>query len=211
MSRSKERKNKKTRKMKKSLFLLIVIIGVFFCSLIVYGQDAFYTMKTFLYEDKALEIKMKIEKKNDLEDIDLNFINEGSCDVYLRGFVFVYPKIEEDNGTILSNSSVKINYGNEDSWFISEDNYIYYTKPLKVGNKTQKPMVESIDIDLSEEDKKMLGSRELGIDIVMEVVQVNNFAYKHEWNIEEDDLESYFNNKVNGAYEENERIKIFIE
>lgn len=211
MSRNKERKNKKTRKMKKSLFLLIVIIGVFFCSLIVYGQDAFYTMKTFLYKDKALEIKMKIEKKNDLEDIDLNFINEGSCDVYLRGFVFVYPKIEEDNWTILSNSSVKINYGNEDSWFISEDNYIYYTKPLKVGNKTQKPMVESIDIDLSEEDKKMLGSRELGIDIVMEVVQMNNFAYMHEWDIEEDDLESYFNNKVNGAYEEKERIKILIE
>jgi len=211
MSRSKKRKNKRRRKIKKSIFLLIVIIGVFFCSLIVYGEDAFYTMKTFLYEDKALEIKMKIEKKNDLEDIDLNFINEGSCDVYLRGFVFVYPKIEEDNGTTLSNSSVKINYGNEDIWFVSEDNYIYYTKPLKVGNKTQNPMVESIDINLSEEDKKMLGSGELGIDIVMEVVQVNNFAYKYEWNIEEDDLESYFNNKVNGTYEENKRIKIFIK
>jgi len=211
MSRSKKRKNKRRRKIKKSIFLLIVIIGVFFCSLIVYGEDAFYTMKTFLYEDKALEIKMKIENKNDLEDIDLNFINEGSCDVYLRGFVFVYPKIEEDNGTTLSNSSVKINYGNEDIWFVSEDNYIYYTKPLKVGNKTQNPMVESIDINLSEEDKKMLGSGELGIDIVMEVVQVNNFAYKYEWNIEEDDLESYFNNKVNGTYEENKRIKIFIK
>lgn len=211
MSRSKKRKNKRRNKIKKSLILLIVIIGVFFCSLIVYGENAFYAMKTFLYEDKALEIKMKIEKNDDLENVDLNFINEGSCDVYLRGFVFVYPKIEGDNGTTLSNSSVKINYGNEDSWFVSEDNYIYYTKPLTVGNRTQKPMVESIEINLSEEDKRMLGSGELGIDIVMESVQVNNFAYKYEWNMENTDLESYFNNKVNETYEGNKIIKIIIK
>ncbi|MEW9079127.1 hypothetical protein [Terrisporobacter glycolicus] len=211
MSRSKKRKDKRKCKIKKLLLLLIVIIGVFFCALIVYGEDAFYAMKTFLYEDKALEIKMKIEKKDDLEDVYLNFINEGSCDVYLRGFVFVYPKIEGDNGTTLSNSSVKINYGSEDSWFVSEDNYIYYTKPLKVGNRTENPMVKSIEINLSEEDKRMLGSGELGIDIVMEAVQVNNYAYKYEWNMEDTDLESYFNNKVNETYEGNDIRKIIFK
>ena len=154
---------------------------------------------------------MKIEKNDDLENVDLNFINEGSCDVYLRGFVFVYPKIEGDNGTTLSNSSVKINYGNEDSWFVSEDNYIYYTKPLTVGNRTEKPMVESIEINLSEEDKRMLGGGKLGIDVVMESVQVNNFAYKYEWNMEDTDLKSYFNNKENETYEGNEIIKIIIK
>lgn len=214
MSRSKKRKNKTRNKIKKLLLLLIVFIGVFFCSIIVYGEDVFYAMKTFLYEDKALEIKMKIEKNDNLENINLNFLNEGSCDVYLRGFVFVYPKIEGDNGTTLSNSFVKINYGNEDNWFVSEDNYVYYTKPLKVGNRTEKPMVESIEINLNEEDKKMLGSGELGVDIVMEAVQMNNFAYKYEWNIEETDIEDYFKNRgkeESKAIESKEVIKLIFK
>ena len=112
-----------------------------------------------------------VEKNNDLANINLNFDNEGSCDVYLRGFVFVYPNNNGNNGTTLSNSSVKINYGDEDCWFVGEDNYVYYTKPLKIGNRTEKPMVESMEINLSEEDKMMLGSGELGMDIVMEAVQ----------------------------------------
>lgn len=197
MSRRKKRQNKRKNKVKKLLLLLIVFIGVFFCSLIVYGQDVFYAMKTFLYEDKALEIKIEVEKNDNLEDINLNFLNEGSCDVYLRGFVFVYPKNKENNGTTLSNSSIKINYGDENCWFVSEDNYVYYTKPLKVGNRTEKPMVESIEINLTEEDKSMLGSGELELDIVMEAVQMNNFAYKYEWDMGNIDLEDNFNNKVN--------------
>ena len=197
MSRRKKRQNKRKNKVKKLLLLLIVFIGVFFCSLIVYGQDVFYAMKTFLYEDKALEIKIEVEKNDNLEDINLNFLNEGSCDVYLRGFVFVYPKNKENNGTTLSNSSIKINYGDENCWFVSEDNYVYYTKPLKVGNRTEKPMVENIEINLTEEDKSMLGSGELELDIVMEAVQMNNFAYKYEWDMGNIDLEDNFNNKVN--------------
>ena len=190
MSRRKKRQNKRKNKVKKLLLLLIVFIGVFFCSLIVYGQDVFYAMKTFLYEDKALEIKIEVEKNDNLEDINLNFLNEGSCDVYLRGFVFVYTKNKENNGTTLSNSSIKINYGDENCWFVSEDNYVYYTKPLKVGNRTEKPMVENIEINLTEEDKSMLGSGELELDIVMEAVQMNNFAYKYEWDMENIDLEN---------------------
>lgn len=194
MSRSVKRKNKRKNKIKELIILLIVIIGVFFYSLIVYGEDVFHTMKTSLYEDKALEIKMEIEKNDNLDNINLNFINAGSCDVYLRGFVFVYPKVEGNNGTTLSNSSVKINYGDKDCWLVSEDNYIYYTKQLKAGDRTQKPMVESIEVNLSEEDKRMLGNEEFGIDIVMEAVQVNNLAYKYEWNMEDINLEEYFNN-----------------
>lgn len=192
MSRVKKRKLKRKNKNKKLLIVLSAFIGIFLCSLIVYGDGVFYAMKTLLYEDKALEIKIKIEKNDYLEDINLNFLNEGSCDVYLRGFVFIYPKIEGDIGTTLSNSSVKINYGNEDCWFLSEDNYVYYTKPLKVGNRTKSPMVESIEIELSEEDKRMLGNGKLEVDIVMEAVQVNNFAYKYEWDMDEIDIEDYF-------------------
>lgn len=152
-------------------------------------------MKIFLYEDKALEIKIRVEKNNDLANINLNFDNEGSCDVYLRGFVFVYPNNNGNNGTTLSNSSVKINYGDEDCWFVGEDNYVYYTKPLKIGNRTEKPMVESMEINLSEEDKMMLGSGELGMDIVMEAVQVNNFAYKYEWDMGNIGLKDLFDNR----------------
>lgn len=194
MSRIKKRKNKRKNKVKKLLLLLSVIIGVFFCSLIVYGEDVFYAMKTFLYEDKALEIKIRVEKNDDLENINLNFDNEGSCDVYLRSFVFVYPNNNGNNGTTLSNSSVKINYGDEDCWFVGEDNYVYYTKPLKIGNRTEKPMVKSMEINLSEEDKMMLGSGELGVDIAMEAVQVNNFAYKYEWDMGNIGLKDLFDN-----------------
>ena len=193
MSRINKRKNKRKNKVKK--LLLIVIIGVFFCSIIVYGENVFYAMKIFLYEDKALEIKIRVEKNNDLANINLNFDNEGSCDVYLRGFVFVYPNNNGNNGTTLSNSSVKINYGDEDCWFVGEDNYVYYTKPLKIGNRTEKPMVESMEINLSEEDKMMLGSGELGMDIVMEAVQVNNFAYKYEWDMGNIGLKDLFDNR----------------
>ena len=185
--------NKRKDKVKK--LLLSVIIGVFFCSIIVYGENVFYAMKIFLYEDKALEIKIRVEKNNDLANINLNFDNEGSCDVYLRGFVFVYPNNNGNNGTTLSNSSVKINYGDEDCWFVGEDNYVYYTKPLKIGNRTEKPMVESMEINLSEEDKMMLGSGELGMDIVMEAVQVNNFAYKYEWDMGNIGLKDLFDNR----------------
>lgn len=196
MSRIKKRKNNRKNKIKKLLLLLIVFIGVFFGSLIVYGEDVFYAMKTFLYEDKALEIKIKVEKNDNLDDVNLNFVNDGSCDVYLRGFVFVYPKTEGNTGTTLSNSSVKINYGDEDCWFAGEDNYVYYTKPLKAGNGTEKPMIESIEINLSEDDKKMIGSGELGVDIVMEAVQVNNFAYKYEWDMENIGLKDLFDNSI---------------
>ena len=123
MSRINKRKNKRKNKVKK--LLLSVIIGVFFCSIIVYGENVFYAMKIFLYEDKALEIKIRVEKNNDLANINLNFDNEGSCDVYLRGFVFVYPNNNGNNGTTLSNSSVKINYGDEDCWFVAVFNIFW--------------------------------------------------------------------------------------
>lgn len=195
MSRINKQKNKRKKKTKKLFLLLIVIIGIFFCSLIADGEGSFYAMKTFLYEDKALEVKIKVEKADDLKNVNLNFINEGSCDVYLRSFIFIYPMKEDNNGTTLSNSSIKINYGDENYWFVNEDNYVYYTKPLKVGNRTEKPMVESIEINLSEEEERMLENSELGIDIVMEAVQVNNFAYKYEWDMDDIDLQGLFNNR----------------
>ena len=45
-------------------------------------------------------------------------------------------------------------------------------------------MVKSIEINLSEEDKRMLGDGDMTVDIVMEAVQVNNFAYKYQWDME---------------------------
>lgn len=195
MSRINKQKNKRKKKTKKLFLLLIVIIGIFFCSLIADGEGSFYAMKTFLYEDKALEVKIRVEKADDLKDINLNFINQGSCDVYLRSFIFVYPMKEDNNGTTLSNASIKINYEDENYWFVNKDNYVYYTKPLKVGNRTEKPMVESIEINLSEEEERMLENSELGIDIVMEAVQVNNFAYKYEWDMDDIDLQGLFNNR----------------
>ena len=48
---------------------------------------------------------------------------------------------------------------------------------------------------MSEEDKMMLGSGELGMDIVMEAVQVNNFAYKYEWDMGNIGLKDLFDNR----------------
>ena len=193
MSRCKNKRKKREKKKKKLLLLLFAFMLMFFASLIVYGDDVFYAMKTFLYEDKVSEVNIKTDKNDDLENINLNFLNEGSCDIYLRCFIFVYQKSEENIGTTLSNSSIKINYGDENYWFVGEDNYVYYAKPLKTGDKTEKPMVESINIDLSEDDKTLLEGCELGIDIVTEAVQVNNFAYKYEWDMENMDLEDLYN------------------
>lgn len=211
MRSKRKRKNKRKNRMKKLLFWVIVTSGVFFCSFSVYGEDFFYAIKTFLYEDKALEIKISIEKNDDLEDVNLNFINEGSCDVYLRGFVFVYPSGEGNTGTTLSNSSVKINYGDDDLWFVSEDDYVYYTKPLKVGNRTETPMVESIEVDLSKDDVRKLGGNELKIDIVMEAVQMNNFAYKYEWNMGGIGLEDLFESSEKEVIEEEDVIKLIFK
>lgn len=191
MSRIKKRKNKRKNKIKK-ISLLFIFTGIFFCFLIVYGQDFFYTIKTFIYENEALDIKINIEKNNNLDDVNLNFVNYGSCDVYLRSFVFVYPKTEGNIGITLNNEAIKINYGDEDYWIIGNDNYIYYTKPLKVGDCTKKPMVESIEVNLSEEEKNMLNSCEFGIDIVMEAVQANNSAYRYEWDMEDANLGKLF-------------------
>lgn len=212
MSRANKRKYSKKKKIKKLLLLsLSVFIVILFYSIIVYGEDVFYATKTFIYGNKVSGIEIKVEKNDDMENINLNFVNEGSCDVYLRGFVFVYPKIKEDNGTILSNSAIKIDYGDDDCWFYNEDNYIYYTKPLKVGNTTKKPMVESIEINLSKQDKEMLEKCQLGVDIVMEAVQMNNRAYKYEWNMENTNLEKCFNNKGNEYGKNKDVIKINIK
>ena len=148
-----------------------------------------------LYKNQALKIDIKSEKSDDLKNINLNFMNEGTCDVYLRGFIFVYSNNNSENGTTLSNSTVKVNYGDEDFWYVGEDNYVYYTKPLQVGSKTEIPMVTSIYINLSEDDKLMLGEGELGVDIVMESVQVNNFAYKYQWDMSNVELEELFKNE----------------
>lgn len=204
MSRYKNKIKKRQMKKKKILLFTFVFIMMFSCSLITYGSGVFYAMKTFLYENKASEVKINVDKNDNLENLNLNFINEGSCDIYLRCFVFIYPKNEANIGTILSNSSIKINYGDESYWFVGEDNYIYYTKPLKIGDKTEKPMVESISIDLSEEDKKLLEGCGLEIDIVTEGVQVNNLAYKYEWDMENIDLEDLYNN---GELRENKDIE----
>lgn len=205
MSRIKKRKNKNKKKVKKLLVLVIISI-VCFSSLIIYGESYFYTIKTYLYKDKSLDINVHIDKNDDLSNMNLNFVNRGSCDVYLRGFVFVYFQNTKNTSTTISNSSVKINYGDEKVWFIGEDNYVYYTKPLKVGDKTQIPMVKSIDINLSEEDKKRLEEDELRVDIVMEAIQVNNFAYKYEWDLSDIDLRNLFNNSDKSDVTENKDV-----
>ena len=186
---------KRRNKQKRRLFFTVIFTSIFFCSALIYGEGVFYAAKTLLYKNQALKIDIKSEKSDDLKNINLNFMNEGTCDVYLRGFIFVYSNNNSENGTTLSNSTVIFNYGDEDFWYVGEDNYVYYTKPLQVGSKTEIPMVTSIYINLSEDDKLMLGEGELGVDIVMESVQVNNFAYKYQWDMSNVELEELFKNE----------------
>lgn len=188
----------KIRKNKKGiLFFIYLITIIFFSYALIYSDSVFYIVKTFLYKNQASKINITSEYNEDLYNINLKFNNNGSCDVYLRAFAFVYPKVENFNSIILSNSSVIINYGDENLWYRGEDNYIYYTKPLKVNDCTEKAMVKSIEINLSEEEKQMLDEDELVVDIVMEAIQKNNLAYKHQWDMSTTDLEKLFNESSN--------------
>lgn len=75
-------------------------------------------------------------------------------------------------------------------------------------------MVKSIEINLSEEDKRMLSEGGFGIDIVVEAVQVNNFAYKYQWDMESIDLQDYFNKSgqmVSEEFKSNEEINLEFE
>ena len=159
-----------------------------------------------------------------MDDLNINFINEGSCDVFIRGFVFVYFINEDSNmSTILSNNSIKVNYsttneGSEDNlWYMGEDSYLYYMKPLKVGNRTEMPLVDSIELNLNDEEKELLKNMQVSVDIVVEAVQVDNLAYKYEWEVKDDVLEKYFDNgsadvfnDENNKYEKNDKVKIVI-
>ena len=191
MRRFKNEKKKRERKL--LILFLLTLIVVSFHYINIYGDYLFYVIKTFTYENAISQIKIKTYKNDNLEKIDLNFSNEGTCDVYLRCFVFVYNKNEENIGTTISNSSIKINYGDENYWFIGQDNYVYYTKPLKIGETTKDSMIKNIDINLSEEDKELLQNYDLGIDVVTETVQMSNFAYKYEWDMENVDIEDLYN------------------
>ena len=113
----------------KYLFLFIIMILILGTS-IIYGNEFFYFIKTSSYKNESSEINVLIEKNEDMNNLDINFINEGSCDVFLRGFVFVYFVNEDDNrSTIVSNNAIKVNYNHnilsdEDSlWYMGEDHY----------------------------------------------------------------------------------------
>lgn len=208
---------------RKYLFLFIIITLILGTSF-TYGDEFFYSIKTSVYKNKASEINIIIDKNEDMDDLNINFINEGSCDVFIRGFVFVYFINEDSNmSTILSNNSIKVNYsttneGSEDNlWYIGEDSYLYYMKPLKVGNRTEMPLVDSIELNLNDEEKELLKNMQVSVDIVVEAVQVDNLAYKYEWEVKDDVLEKYFDNgsadvfnDENNKYEKNDKVKIVI-
>ena len=208
---------------RKYLFLFIIITLILGTSF-TYGDEFFYSIKTSVYKNKASEINIIIDKNEDMDDLNINFINEGSCDVFIRGFAFVYFINEDSNmSTILSNNSIKVNYsttneGSEDNlWYIGEDSYLYYMKPLKVGNRTEMPLVDSIELNLNDEEKELLKNMQVSVDIVVEAVQVDNLAYKYEWEVKNDVLEKYFDNgsadvfnDENNKYEKNDKVKIVI-
>lgn len=208
---------------RKYLFLFIIITLILGTSF-TYGDEFFYSIKTSVYKNKASEINIIIDKNEDMDDLNINFINEGSCDVFIRGFAFVYFINEDSNmSTILSNNSIKVNYsttneGSEDNlWYIGEDSYLYYMKPLKVGNRTEMPLVDSIELNLNDEEKELLKNMQISVDIVVEAVQVDNLAYKYEWEVKNDVLEKYFDNgsadvfnDENNKYEKNDKVKIVI-
>ncbi len=159
------------------LVIFIIAILISFDLVMSHGDNFFYTIKNYVYNEKTSEIDVKIDKNKELDNIDLNFINNGSCDVYLRSFVFIYSKDDEESGVVLSNDSIKISYGDKLFWSLGEDNYVYYKEPLKVGSKTIEPMIKNIDISLSEEERLKLENKNLVIDVVVESVQADNFEY----------------------------------
>ena len=192
MSRTSKRLIRRKNKRKQKLFLTTLLIIIFLSTIFIKGESVFYAVKTSLYKNQAANIDIKINKNDDLENINLNFSNDGSCDVYLRGFVFVYYTNEDNEWTTFDNSSIKIDYGDEEFWYLGEDNYIYYKSPLLSGKSTESPMVENIEINLREGESIKNG--QIYADIIMEAVQVNNFAYKYQWDMENIDLKELFEN-----------------
>lgn len=209
---------------KRTYLCLFIIMILILGTSIIYGNEFFYSIKTSSYKNKASEINILIEKNEDMNNLDINFINEGSCDVFLRGFVFVYFINEDDTrSTILSNDAIKINYNhntesNKDRlWYMGEDDYLYYTKPLKVGNRTEIPLVDNIDLNFSDEEKDLLKNMKIKVDIVVEAVQVNNLAYRYEWELKDDVLEKYFGSvsdevlsEESNVYENNDEVSIMV-
>ena len=54
--RSSRIKNKRKKKRKKVIFLSLILVGVFFYSLIAYGESYFYCIKTFIYKNQAFHL-----------------------------------------------------------------------------------------------------------------------------------------------------------
>ncbi|MEG1410637.1 MAG: hypothetical protein RR940_03215 [Bacilli bacterium] len=203
---------------KNKILIFIMVLFVILCSCLAYGDMFFYGFKTYLYKDRAGKIEITTEKNDDSSNLGVNFKNEGSCDVFIRVsvFVYVYDEKNENNTRALNNSSIIINYNQQDeeNWYKGKDDYMYYTKALKVGHRTERPLIKSIEINLTKEEKKLLEDKEIKADIIVEGVQVNNFAYKYEWDIEDFTIEDYFEkvmNEKNVAFESEEECKVIVE
>ena len=179
--------------------LLVIILFVIICSsLLVYGDRFFTSLKTHTYKNKSGKVNIVTIKNDDISNLDINFKNEGTCDVFVRAYLFIYV-MDEDRYEVspLKNTSISIKYNDEENyWYKGADNYFYYTEALNMGETTREPLAKSLEINLTDEEKDMLDKKDIRFDIVMEAVQVNNNAYKEEWEISDENICSYFDRYI---------------
>lgn len=203
----------------KGKILLLCIIFITAFSAFIYGENFFYAMKTYMYKNESAQIKVQTEMNKDIEKLDVNFVNKGSCEILLRACIFVYveDEKEESKSRVLNKSSINLNYGEDiwkDFWYEGNDDYIYYTGHLGIDEKTEAPLIKSIKLNLSSEEKEFLQGKDIKVDIITEAVQRDNSAYKYEWGIEDNNLDEFFKNE--GNLRENninnyEGIKVIVE
>lgn len=186
------------KRLVKISLLVIILFIIIYSSLFVYGDRFFTSLKTHTYKNKSGKVNIVTIKNDDISNLDINFRNEGTCDVFVRAYLFIYV-VDEDGYEVspLKNTSMSVKYNDEENyWYRGADNYFYYTEALKIEETTKEPLVKSLEINLTDEEKEMLDKKDIRFDIVMEAVQVNNNAYKEEWEISDENICSYFDRYI---------------
>ena len=136
--RSSRIKNKRKKRRKKVIFLSLILVGVFFCSLIAYGEGYFYCIKAFLYKNQALEININSEIKSGI--IKVGFGDVGTFDIKKRRSILQIDGIWEIGKNISLGHGTKISIGKNgilkmgNNITITAETAIICHKDIKIGN-----------------------------------------------------------------------------
>ncbi|RDY25850.1 hypothetical protein CHL78_016020 [Romboutsia weinsteinii] len=198
---------KSIRKLVVLVFMVIAITSVTFAKDIewfIFNSKTEYKIATSKINvdinksigDGPISIDLDKENKSTF-NTNIDFKDMSTSDVYLRVLIFPYLTDMNDGSysEILDLDEFKLNYFNEKGgseidtsyWYASSDGYYYY-KYILNNDEINNRFLKSIYINIDDSNKKYYKSKKLTIDIIAEVVQARNDAYKSVWNVEDEKL-----------------------